>query len=107
MNQNGGLKKKDDEGPCQIRVAPGLGPVALRKHPLISPFEHNTHTRIGRKPLTRTSREPLTWRLLHLYILSPPLANLSRPAPEVGVRESVLERSRTFLHLRFTAKFKS
>jgi hypothetical protein len=25
MSQNGGLKKKDAEGPCQIRVAPGLG----------------------------------------------------------------------------------
>jgi hypothetical protein len=92
--QNGGQKKKDAGGPCQIRVAPGLGflgqaqsgvrscslvgswvitpaqqcgygwssswtisqplrssstgspaPVALRKHPLISPFEHkHTHT---------------------------------------------------------------
>jgi hypothetical protein len=25
MSQNGGQKKKDAEGPCQIRVAPGLG----------------------------------------------------------------------------------
>jgi hypothetical protein len=25
MSQNGGQKKKDAEGPCQIRVVPGLG----------------------------------------------------------------------------------
>jgi hypothetical protein len=132
---------KDAEGPCQIRVAPGLGflgqglsgvrscslvgfwgmtpaqqggendpltrrVVLLDDFPAASVFLHGfastcctqkkktppnlpllaqAHTRgFGRKPLPRTSREPLKWRLFHLYIFPPPLANLSRPVPEVG-----------------------
>jgi hypothetical protein len=35
---------------------------------------------------------------------APRLANLSRPAPEVGVREPVLERSRTFYSLFFPGR---